>query len=75
MMNDTQERKQKPEHDSIVLTCNLNRWGLWTLRLNSNGMPHYYFPILSEEEFPWMSADDNLEKHFWTDQCLKCSIN
>lgn len=75
MMNDTQERKQKPEHDSMVLTCNLNRCGLWTLRLNSNGMPSYYFPILSEEEFPWMSADDNLEKHFWTDQCLKCSIS
>lgn len=51
MMNDTQERKQKPEHDSIVLTCNLNRCGLRTLRLNSNGMPHYYFPILSKGEF------------------------
>lgn len=52
MMNDTQERKQKTEHDNLVLTCNLNRYVLWTFRLNNNGMPYYYFPIHSGEEFP-----------------------
>lgn len=51
MMNDTQERKQKPEYDNSVLTCNLNRCELWSLRLNNNGMSYYYFPMLFEEEF------------------------
>lgn len=59
MMNDTQEKKQKPEYDNLVLTCNLNRCELWSLRINNNGMSYYYFPMLSEEEFPWMGADDN----------------
>lgn len=57
MMNDAQERKQKTEHDNLVLTCNLNRYVLWTFRLNNNGMPYYYFPIHSGEEFPWMGTD------------------
>lgn len=61
MMNDTQDRKQKTEHDKPVLTCNLNRSDLWTLRINSNGMPYYYFTILSEDKFCWMRADDNLK--------------
>lgn len=68
-------KKTKPEHDNLVLTCNLNRCHLWTLRLNNNGMPYYYFPIFSGEEFPWTGADDNLKKHFCTDWCLKCSIS
>lgn len=66
MTNDSPERKQKPEHDNLVLTCNLNRCDLWTWRLNNNGMPYYYFPILSEEEFPPMDADDKLKKHLFS---------
>lgn len=62
MMNDTQDRKQKPEHDNLVLTCNPNRCDLWILRLNSNGMSYYYFPILSGDKLYWMGADDNLRK-------------